>query len=213
MPEKKVIPVALVSILTFITLSTSVMAFNKIWSSVGQISGKRTISAENESIDQKSDNAEDKKQNDKKEEIKNNKVTPGIALKSSTPKKAGTTLNTVSKPGNNLTTQSISPTQAVNNVNSGSAGCIVTIFGKQYDATSLRNTHSGGNIFNCGTDMSSSYQSKHGTNVSLIAPYLITSPGGGTGVSPSPAAVTGGPQNPTGAPPGRGEDDEDEGDD
>lgn len=67
--------------------------------------------------------------------------------------------------------------------------CIVTVFGKQYNVTTLKQTHSGGNIFNCGTDMSSTYQGKHGSNVSLIQRYLynstVTPPSGQTTPQPT----------------------------
>jgi hypothetical protein len=59
--------------------------------------------------------------------------------------------------------------------------CSVTLFGKQYDVTNLRNTHSGGNIFNCGTDMTAIYQGRHGSDLSRMQQYLITS--GGTASS------------------------------
>jgi len=54
--------------------------------------------------------------------------------------------------------------------------CIVTLFGQQYDVTSLQTNHTGGNIFVCGTDMTAAYQAQHGTNVSRMAPYLIAAP-------------------------------------
>ena len=60
------------------------------------------------------------------------------------------------------------------------SGCIVTLFGKQYDVTSLQNSHSGGNVFVCGTDQTALYQSQHGSNVSRMQQYLVTS-GGTTG--------------------------------
>jgi uncharacterized caspase-like protein len=72
--------------------------------------------------------------------------------------------------------------------------CAVTLFGKQYDVTNLRNTHSGGNIFNCGTDMTAVYQSRHGTNMSRMQQYLI--PSGGT---TSSTANTAGSTNTTNA--------------
>ncbi len=50
--------------------------------------------------------------------------------------------------------------------------CIVTLFGSLYDVTSLRSTHSGGDIFNCGTDMTAIYQGRHGNNLSRMAAYL-----------------------------------------
>ncbi|MEI6728863.1 MAG: hypothetical protein WCK98_04435 [bacterium] len=59
-------------------------------------------------------------------------------------------------------------------------GCIVTISGNTYDVTSLRNTHSGGNIFACGTDMTGTYQGKHGSNLALIQRYLVSGSNPGT---------------------------------
>jgi len=41
------------------------------------------------------------------------------------------------------------------------AGCIVTINAQLYDVTSLKKTHSGGDIFKCGTDMSSIFFNQH----------------------------------------------------
>lgn len=58
--------------------------------------------------------------------------------------------------------------------------CIVTLFGKQYNVISLQQTHSGGNIFNCGTDMTSVYQAQHGTDVSKMSKYLVTGNSGNT---------------------------------
>lgn len=51
--------------------------------------------------------------------------------------------------------------------------CIITLFGQQYDVTSLQSAHTGGNIFVCGTDMTASYQSMHGTDATRMIPYLI----------------------------------------
>lgn len=52
-------------------------------------------------------------------------------------------------------------------------GCIITVNGLKYDVTALKNTHSGGNIFVCGADMTTSYTKQHGNSVSLIARYLV----------------------------------------
>ena len=35
--------------------------------------------------------------------------------------------------------------------------CIITIEGKKYDVISFRSQHSGGDVFKCGTDMTSSF--------------------------------------------------------
>ncbi|OGK62574.1 hypothetical protein A2334_03645 [Candidatus Roizmanbacteria bacterium RIFOXYB2_FULL_38_10] len=61
--------------------------------------------------------------------------------------------------------------------------CIVTLFGNQYDVTSLKGNHSGGDIFTCGIDMTTDYQGKHGTNLNRMQQYLVTS--GGTTSSSS----------------------------
>jgi len=39
--------------------------------------------------------------------------------------------------------------------------CIVTIDGQRYDMTQFRNVHSGGDIFQCGTDMTSIFYQQH----------------------------------------------------
>jgi len=53
------------------------------------------------------------------------------------------------------------------------ATCIVTIDGARYNVQALKRTHSGGNIFTCGRDMTASFKSQHGMNYSLIARYRI----------------------------------------
>ena len=58
--------------------------------------------------------------------------------------------------------------------------CIITLFGLQYDVAKLRQTHSGGDVFACNTDMSSVYQNRHGTNVSRMQAYLVGSGSSGT---------------------------------
>lgn len=55
------------------------------------------------------------------------------------------------------------------------SNCVVRIFGQSYDVSVLGSTHSGGNVFNCGTNMDAVYSSQHGTNTSRIQPYLIPS--------------------------------------
>lgn len=39
--------------------------------------------------------------------------------------------------------------------------CIITISGGQYDVTEFRNIHSGGDVFQCGADMTESFLSRH----------------------------------------------------
>ncbi|MCA9375056.1 hypothetical protein KC622_01855 [Candidatus Dojkabacteria bacterium] len=43
--------------------------------------------------------------------------------------------------------------------------CIITIQGHQYDVTQLRRTHSGGDIFICGTDMTQTFFSMHNSQL------------------------------------------------
>lgn len=64
---------------------------------------------------------------------------------------------TPTQPENNPTTapQIISPpTQP--------SGCIITLDGAKYDVTAFKNQHSGGDIFSCGSDMSTTFWNKHG---------------------------------------------------
>jgi hypothetical protein len=51
--------------------------------------------------------------------------------------------------------------------------CIIIVSGARYNVTQLRNTHSGGNIFKCGADMTAVYKGQHGSSTSLIARYRI----------------------------------------
>jgi len=39
--------------------------------------------------------------------------------------------------------------------------CLISVDGQRYDVTSFRNTHSGGNIFQCGADMSATFHNQH----------------------------------------------------
>ena len=62
--------------------------------------------------------------------------------------------------------------------------CIITLFGKTYDISNLRSTHSGGDVFTCGADMTSKYQGKHGSSVSMMSRYAYD-PNNPTAVSPA----------------------------
>lgn len=154
--KDKVIPVAIVSVLTFITLSTSVMAVNKILGSFGQ--------------------GADQKEKSITEGVKNNSAgvsLPVTAIPTNVPQSnyaAPTQINRIISPTSIPTTNSSS--------------CIVTVFGKQYDVTTLRSTHTGGDVFTCGTDMTAIYQGRHSTRVNLISPYLVITPGGSGVIGP-----------------------------
>lgn len=52
--------------------------------------------------------------------------------------------------------------------------CTITIDGVSYDVTDFRNTHSGGNIFTCGGDMSATFWSRHNAAIlSRMQQYKI----------------------------------------
>jgi len=65
------------------------------------------------------------------------------------------------------------PIAAVPTTVATNGGCIISLFGVQYDITSLLTTHSGGNVFKCGTDMTALYSSKHGTSVARMQKYIL----------------------------------------
>jgi hypothetical protein len=96
-------------------------------------------------------------------------------------------------------TMALLPTQKPLSASTSTNSCIVTLFGQQFDVTQLRSTHSGGNIFTCGTDMTATYQSKHGTSLARMARYAVASgsgsvPGsssGGTIGSTGPSGIVG----------------------
>jgi hypothetical protein len=71
----------------------------------------------------------------------------------------------ISIPKAKITPQNVTPTSISNK-------CIVTLFESLYDVTSLKISHSGGDIFNCGSDMTSIYQGEHGSGLSRMSAYL-----------------------------------------
>jgi len=109
-------------------------------------------------------------------------TTPTTAV-SGTPKPTGPSQSgavvTVAKVvGTTVKPTSVPKIQTVASVSVGgassvSSGCIITLFGKQFDVTSLRSTHSGGDIFSCGTDMTTIYQGRHGTNLTRMQQYAV----------------------------------------
>ncbi len=53
-------------------------------------------------------------------------------------------------------------------------GCMISVDGANYDVTNFRNQHSGGNIFNCGTDMSQIFWGQHNSSIlSKMQKYRI----------------------------------------
>ena len=63
--------------------------------------------------------------------------------------------------------------QTMNNSTGSPASCIITIDGQKYDVESLRSTHTGGDIFQCGTDMSAAFHHQHDDNFQMIQKYLV----------------------------------------
>lgn len=52
--------------------------------------------------------------------------------------------------------------------------CIITLSGGQYDVTDFRNIHSGGDVFQCGTDMTASFLSRHPASfLSKMSQYKV----------------------------------------
>ena len=45
------------------------------------------------------------------------------------------------------------------------SGCVIKIDGVSYEITSLRKSHSGGDIFSCGTDMSAIFWGRHNQKI------------------------------------------------
>ncbi|MCA9376545.1 hypothetical protein KC685_01325 [Candidatus Dojkabacteria bacterium] len=71
------------------------------------------------------------------------------------------------QPNNNSNVPTPQPTPALDT-------CIITVKGVQYDIQPFRRQHSGGDIFQCGTDMTSTFDSVHGRReLQRIEPYRI----------------------------------------
>jgi len=165
----KIIPVLGIIILGGITVSTSVLGMSKITKSLGQ----KNISVPNIQSQNTNQTTPSPSQTEKNS-AKNEKESFWTNGASPTP----TTTNTNKTAVNSKTTV---PVGTATNITSTTQNntipnnlCIITLFGKQYDVTSLRNTHSGGNVFECGTDMTTTYQKQHGTNISRMQSYLYT---------------------------------------
>jgi hypothetical protein len=128
-------------------------------------------------------------------------ITPLISPTPSNPQQIVGNTNTVSHPKAVIPAKTVIiptlPLSTSSTTQANAAQCTITLFGKQYDVSNLRNTHSGGNIFNCGTDMTAIYQGRHGTDLSRMQQYLITS--GGTTSSNTASGGTNSTSNTGGA--------------
>ncbi len=52
--------------------------------------------------------------------------------------------------------------------------CLITISGGQYDVTEFRHIHSGGDVFQCGTDMTAAFLSRHPASfLSKMSQYKV----------------------------------------
>ncbi|MFA6518850.1 MAG: cytochrome b5 domain-containing protein [Candidatus Shapirobacteria bacterium] len=78
-------------------------------------------------------------------------VVLGVAVISNQPKKQ---LTEIMPTPTTIQTISVAPTAVDNR-------CLITVRGQKYDVTQYRNQHSGGDIFNCGTDMTAVFNGQH----------------------------------------------------
>lgn len=67
------------------------------------------------------------------------------------------------------------PTKAITQMVAPTDGrCLITVRGSQYDVTDFRNRHQGGDIFQCGTDMTDIFNSEHSSSyLRKMARYKI----------------------------------------
>lgn len=49
--------------------------------------------------------------------------------------------------------------------------CLITINDEKYDVEALRSTHPGGDIYVCDTDMTETFNSKHGMDYERLSKY------------------------------------------
>jgi len=88
-------------------------------------------------------------------------ITPTIAVPNTTPTQKPTVIVSV--------TPTITPT-----VDPLAGHCLVYVDGTRYDLTEFRDIHSGGNIFQCGTDMSDIFHGQHPSSfLAKISQYKI----------------------------------------
>lgn len=53
--------------------------------------------------------------------------------------------------------------------------CIIIINGEKYDFTEFKKKHPGGDIFNCGTDMTTAFMANHGNDLKRLQPFKLKS--------------------------------------
>lgn len=195
--SKQTISVVMIGSITAITLATSAYgamkvagSFNSFKSVIPEIKHAEAVVNETENTtapvsgeDNSSNNNSASKGNTSKNDTSgttgNTTLTHPVANASLIAGTGQSTTNGTSQQGMSNTQSTVSST-ATNNNNSQ---CIITLFGKQFNVTSLQTSHTGGNIFNCGTDMTAVYQTQHGTDLTRMQPYLVTSTGTGSGIN------------------------------
>jgi cytochrome b involved in lipid metabolism len=91
--------------------------------------------------------------------------------------------STSSESSSSIPSSSSTSSETVSSISSSTSSivtsnkCIVTIKGSKYDVTTLRNTHSGGDIFVCNSDMTTTFTNQHGSDLARIKQYLVTTTG------------------------------------
>ena len=94
------------------------------------------------------------------EEVEQSVAIPTITLKSSQTPTQTNAKNTASVKNTTTPTKNSTPTPTA--PQDPLAGkCIIYVSGIRYNITEFRNTHGGGDIFQCGTDMTDNFKSQH----------------------------------------------------
>lgn len=192
----KMWPAAAIALLTVMTLSTSAMGISKLAGSFNspkpKIQAIQTVEAKEKEMEKNAPS----------------KVLGSEIITVSNPTSAPSPLPTHPAAQAKLTTNT---SASVSTSGSTGSSCIVTLFGKQYDVSPLQTSHTGGNIFQCGTDMTNTYKAQHGTDLTRMQPYLLTSLNNSQtstqSPTPSTSQITASP-NPTGAESVREDDDD-----
>jgi len=180
----KAIPIALISITAGSTIATTAAAGYKISQTYSRPDNSTSIelSKANQVMETENDSPSDEpssklfelaNSNDSLNSLAKSSIVPSTTNTKPSPKK--NTFPTATQPTNN---QSNSQTIPDPNL------CIVTLSGQQYDVTSLRSSHPGGDVFVCGSDQTALYQSQHGSNLSRMQKYLYN-PNSGTSTGSS----------------------------
>lgn len=97
---------------------------------------------------------------------------------------AETTEQTNTQTDSNQSNEVTNPTESSDNdasgtsqlnpqADTGDTRCLITVNGQTYDVTDFRNQHSGGDIFDCGDDMTATFNGEHGMDYERIRPYLV----------------------------------------